>query len=90
MDRKDVIRTIKGKQVVMTKDRACCTRHIWVRVENETVIHLTENLEGNLNLFVKGEDDTLGNGMSNAGELLVDYEVLELDHLVPYLEKFLE
>jgi len=90
MDRIDVIRTINGKQVVMTKDRACCTRHIWIRIDSRTVMHCTENLEENLNLFVKDGGDTLGNGMSKVGELLVDYDKVQLEHLTPYLEKFLE
>lgn len=89
MDRTDLIVTINGKEVVMTKDRACCCRHIWVIVENETVIHLTENLDKNLNLFVKDGDDILGNGMSSMGELMVDYDVLSIEHLKPYLSKFL-
>lgn len=89
MDRTDLIVTINGKEVVMTKDRACCCRHIWVRVENATVIHLTENLDKNLNLFVKDGDDILGNGMSSMGELMVDYDVLSIEHLKPYLSKFL-
>ena len=89
MDRTDLIVTINGKEVVMPMDRACCCRHIWVRVENETVIHLTENLDNNLNLFVKDGGDILGNGMSSMGELMVDYDVLTLEHLKPYLSKFI-
>lgn len=89
MDRTDLIVTINGKEVVMTKYRACCCRHIWVRVENETVIHLTENLDKNLNLFVKDGGDILGNGMSSMGELMVDYDVLNIEHLKPYLSKFI-
>lgn len=85
-----VIKTIKGKQVVMTKDRACCTRHIWVRIETRTVMHCTENLDGNLNLFVRVKDNALVNGvMDNVGEMLVDYDKVQLEHLTPYLEEFL-
>lgn len=89
MDRTDLIVMINGKEVVMTNDRACCCRHIWVIVENETVIHLTENLDKNLNLFVKDGGDILGNGMSSMGELMVDYDVLTVEHLKPYLSKFI-
>ena len=70
-----------GAKVELIKDDAIMKRHIYVSVNDKSVLHLIENEKGNLNVFRYDLPDL------RICELITTYEALNINHVLTYLRK---